>query len=160
MPKPLNIGTDAAWVKIAAYCSYQERTHREVKEKLFSYGLYPHEVEDLTAKLIQENYLNEERFAIAYAGGKFRMNEWGKLKIKYSLQQKQVSAYCIGKALASIDADDYEALLKKLALEKLKTLKSEKNLFSKKQKLRNYLLQKGFEQSLISETLSGLKDLE
>jgi regulatory protein len=101
------------------------------------------------AHLIEENYLNEERFAIQYAGGKFRMNKWGKVKIKYALRQKQVSEYSIKKGLKAISEADYRKTLEKLAAEKLKSLKSEKNIFSRKKKLQDYLLQKGFEGELI-----------
>jgi regulatory protein len=144
-----NIGTDRALQKIRQYCVYQERSHKEVKEKLYTFGLYKQEVELLLSELIETDYLNEERFAIAFAGGKFRMKQWGKIKIKYELKQKQVSEYCIKKALASIDNNAYGKTLSKLCAEKLKLLKGEKNLFSRKSKLQNYLLQKGFERELI-----------
>lgn len=151
-----NIGTEKAWQKIRHYCAYQERSHTETREKLYSFGLYKHEVETLLSRLIEENYLNEERFAIAFAGGRFRMKQWGRVKIKYELQQKRVSPYCIKKAIASIGEDDYAAILQKLAKTKLATLKSEKNIFVKKTKLRNYLLQKGFEANLIMEIVNAI----
>lgn len=100
---------------------------------MFSFGLYKTEVETLIVQLIEENYLNEERFAIAYAGGKFRIKLWGRQKIKYALKQKQVSDYCIKKALMAIDNDEYLNASKKLAAEKLATLKTEKNLLNKKE---------------------------
>ena len=81
--------------KIKHYCAYQERCHSEVKEKLYSFGLYKQQVENILSKLIEDNYLNEERFAIAFAGGKFRMKHWGRKKIEYELRQKQVSTFCI-----------------------------------------------------------------
>lgn len=151
-----NIGTEKAWQKIKHYCAYQERSHTETREKLYSFGLYKQEVEALLSRLIEENYLNEERYAIAFAGGKFRMKQWGRVKIKYELQQKRVSAYCIKKALAAIETPDYEACLQKLAKAKLAALKSEKNIFVKKTKLRNYLLQKGFEANLVMEIVNGI----
>ena len=86
--------------------------------------------------LIAENYLNEERFAIHYAGGKFRMKHWGKNKIKQALKQKQVSDYCIKKALKEIDDTDYIKTFEKLVEQKMKTLKSEKNIFIKKRNCR------------------------
>jgi len=105
---------------------------------------------------VQENYLNEERFAIQFAGGKFRLKQWGRVKIKYELKQKQVSEYCIKKALKNIDEDDYYKTLTRLATVKLKTLKSEKNIFIKKKKLQNYLLQKGFESGLVNDIINQL----
>ena len=93
--------------KIKQYCAYQERCHVEVRDKLYSYGLIKPEVEEIIYTLITENYLNEERFAIHYAGGKFRMKQWGKNKIKLALKQKQISEYCIKKALKVIDETEY-----------------------------------------------------
>ena len=151
MPTPLNIGLEKALQKIRQFCAYQERNHREVKEKLYSFGLYKEQVEDLISKLIEDNFLNEERYAIAYAGGKFRIKDWGKNKIKYGLKQQQVSDYCIKKALKLIDEEEYEQKLKKLFNVKEKTLKSEKNIFVKRKKIQQYLMQKGYETSLISE---------
>ena len=135
--------------KIKQYCAYQERCHREVRDKLYTFGLNKLEVEEIIYTLITENYLNEERFAIHYAGGKFRMKQWGKNKIKQSLKLKQVSDYCIKKALKEIDEKEYERTFQKLVKQKMKTLKSEKNIFIKKRKLQDFLLQKGFENDLI-----------
>lgn len=154
MTQPLNIGTEKALQKIGQFCAYQERNHKEVKEKLYSYGLYKDQVEELISKLIQENFLNEERYAIAYAGGKFRAKDWGKNKIKYGLKQHQVSDYCIKKALKTIDEEEYVKTLQKLYAAKEKTLKSEKNIFIKKKKIQQYLMQKGYEVSLINELLT------
>jgi regulatory protein len=140
--------------KVKYYCAYQERCHSEVKEKLYSLGVYKKEADELLSNLIEENYLNEERFAIQFAGGRFRIKQWGKVKIKYELKQKQVSDYCIKKALASINENDYQKTIQKLFSAKLKTLKSEKNIFIKKKKLQNHLLQKGFESVLINKLIT------
>ncbi|MEP7237269.1 MAG: regulatory protein RecX [Ferruginibacter sp.] len=147
---------EEALQKAKQYCAYQERCHSEVKEKLYSFGLYKKDVDELLSQLISDNYLNEERFAIQYAGGKFRIKQWGKVKIKYSLKQKQVSEYCIKKALAAIDEDDYNRTLAKLVEQKLKTLKGEKNIFIKKRKLQDNLMQKGFETGLIQKLMTAL----
>ena len=150
------ISVEEALQKAKQYCAYQERCHSEVKEKLYSFGLHKKDVEELLSGLIEENYLNEERFAIQYAGGKFRIKQWGRVKIKYSLKQKQVSDYCIKKALATISETDYNRTLQKLAEQKLKTLKSEKNIFIKKRKLQNHLMQKGFEANLVVELIKAV----
>lgn len=139
--------------KIKQYCAYQERCHAEVRDKLYSFGLNKSEVEEIISELIIENYLNEERFAIHYAGGKFRMKQWGKNKIKQALKFKQVSEYCIKKALKEIDENEYEKTFHKLTEQKLKTLKSEKNIFIKKRKLQDFLLQKGYESELVKEAV-------
>jgi regulatory protein len=147
---------EKAFQKIKHYCAYQERSHREVKEKLYSFGLWKKDVEPILSQLIEENYLNEERFAMQFAGGKFRMKQWGRIKIRYELQQKQVSEYCIRKALASIGEETYQKTFEKLATQKLTALKSEKNIFIKKRKLQDFLLQKGYEPSLMHTLNSRL----
>ena len=75
-----------AKINIENYCAYQERSHRQVRNKLFTYGLYSSEVESIISDLISSGFLNEERFAKAYAGGKFRMKSWGRAKIEYQLK--------------------------------------------------------------------------
>ena len=147
---------EEALQKAKQYCAYQERCHSEVKEKLYSFGLHKNDVDELLGELITENYLNEERFAIQFAGGKFRIKQWGRVKIKYTLKQKQVSEYCIKKALAAIDEKDYSKTLVKLFEQKLKTLKAEKNIFIKKRKLQDHLMQKGFEMDLISKLIAAV----
>jgi regulatory protein len=147
---------EEALQKAKHFCAYQERCHSEVKEKLYSLGQYKKEVDELLSELISENYLNEERFAIMFAGGKFRIKQWGRIKIKYALKQKQISEYCIKKALNAIDDTEYSKTLEKLFEQKLKTLKSEKNIFIKKRKLQDHLMQKGFESDLIRELTAAM----
>ena len=142
--------------KIKQFCAYQERCHSEVKEKLYSYGLNKNEVEEIISKLIEDNYLNEERFAIHFAGGKFRIKQWGRVKIKYELKKKQVSEYCIRKALSAINDKDYIHTLERLAEIKIKTLQKEKNIFIKKRKLQDHLRMKGYENDLVNEQLKLL----
>ena len=139
---------EQALQKLKHYCAYQERSHSEVKEKLYNLGIRKNEHDGIIASLIEEDYLNEERFAIAFAGGKFRMKQWGRTKIKYELRQRQVSDYSIKKALQQIKENEYSATLKKLAKEKLASLKDEQQLIRKK-KTMDYLLQKGFEMELV-----------
>ncbi|MEO7315570.1 MAG: regulatory protein RecX [Ginsengibacter sp.] len=142
--------------KIKQYCAYQERCHSEVRTKLYSFGLNKVEIEEIVSLLITENYLNEERFAILYAGGKYRMKQWGKNKIKQSLKFKQISDYCIKKALKEIDERDYRKTFFNLADQKIKSLKGEKNIFIKKRKLQDFLIRKGYESNLIMEVVNGL----
>ncbi len=148
---------EKALQKARHYCAYQERSHSEVKNKLYALGLRKVDVESAMSELIEQNYLNEERFAIQFAGGKFRMKHWGKSKIQYELRQKQVSDYCIRKALDEIDEAAYLKTLNKLAEEKWETQKSEKNLFVKLRKTQDYLLQKGFEPALFRKILEELQ---
>lgn len=155
IPFKQTLTKEQALQKIKHYCAYQERCHKEVKEKLYELGMHRKDVDELISTLIEENYLNEERFAIQYAGGKFRMNNWGKIKIKYALKQKQVSEYCIKKALGQIDNDAYMKTLEKLVTEKKRTLKGETNKFVIFRKIQDYLLQKGFEPDLIKEAIEN-----
>lgn len=145
---------EQALQKLKHYCAYQERSHSEVKEKLYDLGVWKKEHDEIIATLIEENYLNEERFAIAFAGGRFRIKHWGRVKIKYELKQKQVSDYCISKALKQIDEEEYIGVLNKLAAEKYAALKAEQYLVRKK-KTTDYLVQKGFEHALIAQCLPG-----
>lgn len=154
--RPLSIGIEKAREKIKHYCGYQERTQQEVRDKLYSFGISSAEVEQLISEMIQEDYLNEERFAIAFAGGKFRMKQWGRVKIKMELQQKRISTYCIKMGLREINEVDYATTLKKLAEKKLSTIKGEKNIFITMTKLRNYLLQKGYESQMVMEVVNEL----
>ncbi len=145
---------EQALQKARHYCGYQERCHSEVTEKLYSLGLWKKDVDEALSRLIEENYLNEERFAIQFAGGRFRMKQWGRVKIRYELKQRQVGDYCIKKALAEIDEEDYDRVLTKLMTEKWESLRGETNLFVRRRKVQDYLLQKGFEPGLILSALS------
>lgn len=145
--------------KIKQYCAYQERCHAEVKDKLYGMGLHRQEVDDIMAELITENFLNEERFAKTFAGGKFRVKQWGRKKIISALKQKQVSEYCIRRAMEEIPGDAYEETIKKLAEKKYNSLKGEqwlRRIF----KTRQYLLARGFEAGQIGEILKTLKAKE
>ena len=145
-----------ALLKAKNYCAYQERCHSEVKDKLYGFGLNKNKTEQIISTLIEENYLNEERFAISYAGGHFRTKNWGRVKIKYELKKKMVSPYCIKRALSLIDEEAYTKTLNRLAEQKLKTLKGEKNLFIKRKKLQDHLLQKGYENDLVREIVNKI----
>lgn len=134
---------EQALQKLKHYCAYQERCHSEVKEKLYNLGVWKKEHDEIISTLIEENYLNEERFAIAYAGGKWRVKQWGRVKIKYELKQKQVSEYYYKKSIAANQQEEYLAVLKKLADEKYASLKAEQIPGTKK--TMDYLLNKGFE---------------
>jgi regulatory protein len=152
------LSKEQAFQKAKHYCGYQERNHQEVKEKLYSFGLYKQQVEELLSQLIEENYLNEERYAIQFAGGKFRMKQWGRVKIKYELKQKRISEYCIKKGLKEIDEEDYRKTLQKLAEKKWASVKGEGvNHFVKLTKTTDYLLQKGYEPELIKQAITEIK---
>ena len=149
---------EQAYQKLKHYCSYQERCHSEVKTKAYSLGLRKAEVEELTSKLIEEDCLNEERFAKLYTGGKFRIKQWGWQKIKAELKQKRVSEYCVNKAMKEIGEKEYLSVLNKLARKRWDAITGRGiNLFVKMTKTRNYLLSKGYESELISKALKELQ---
>lgn len=137
-----------ALLKAANYCAYQERCHKEVIEKLNEWGIYGQDAQEILLQLIEQNYLNEERFAIAFAGGKFRVNQWGKIKIVNELKMRDISPYCINKALLAIDEDTYVEALTQLAQKKWQEVK-DANILSKRAKVARFLAGKGFEQELV-----------
>lgn len=137
-----------AKLKAADFCAYQERTQQQVRDKLYSYGLHRDEVEDVLADLITEGFVNEERFAISYAGGKFRMKKWGRLKIVQGLKMLKISDYCIRKGLQEIEEDDYVRTLATL-LEKKKQTLSDSDPFVVNQKLARYAIGKGYEPDVV-----------
>ncbi len=151
---------EQAFQKVKQYCAYQERCHLEVKEKLYTYGLPKQQVEELLSRLIEEDFLNEERFAIQFAGGRFRMKQWGRVKIKYELKQKQVSEYCIKKALNQIEEEEYVKILQQLANKKWTGISErESDKFTRMSKTTGYLLQKGFESELVRAEVTRVAGL-
>lgn len=145
--KKQNLTPQQALMKLKQYCAYQERSHSEVRQKLWDLGVSPKQHDEIISQLIQEDYLNEERFAIQYAGGKFRMKGWGRNRIIAGLKQKQVSAFCIKKAMRAIDEDEYMATAVKTAARKYETLSGTQALRQKK--LTDFMMQKGFELNVI-----------
>lgn len=141
-----------ALARIYRYCAYQERSHQEVKNKLYEYGLYSSEVDELLSRLITEGFLNEERFAKAFAGGKFRMKKWGRLKIQNKLESLGLTTNCIGRGMKEIDAADYSRTLKELIKKKaLQTI--EHNPYRKRDKVARFVIAKGYEPELVWEVV-------
>jgi regulatory protein len=147
------ITNEQALQKMRHYCDYQERCRSEVKKKLYDLGISEKVHDEIIFILIEENRLDEERFAMAYAVGKFRMKQWGRVKIIHALRQKQVNELCIKKALKQIDEEEYRRALKKLAEEKYTSLKNEQYLIRKK-KTMDYLMGKGYEPELVNNTVN------
>ena len=149
MLKKKRLTVEQALQRAKLYCDFQERCHSETKMKLYSFGISKNDVENIVSQLVEGDYLNEERFATAYARGKFRMKQWGRVKIKYELKQRNVSEYCIKKAIKQIEEEEYIKTFEKLAVEKQEELKHEQDVFISKRKVIDYLLQKGYERDLI-----------
>jgi regulatory protein len=156
--KKKNLSFTEAKTKAMAYCSYQERTQQQVRNKLYDYGLHNDDVEELISFLITENFLNEERFAKAYAGGKFRIKKWGRIKIMQGLKQHKLSNYCIKSGMAEIDPDDYYKTLLFLAEKKFEK-DLEKDLYKKKNNLARYLINKGYEQDLVWDVVKEAENM-
>ena len=144
-----------AKLKAANYCAYQERSQKEVRNKLFEMGLFKDEVEDLLSELIVEGFVNEERFAKTFAGGKFRIKKWGRNKIRRELERHNISEYCKRKAMAEIEEGEYIDTLKNLIATKASSI-SESNLFKKREKVSRHLIYKGYEPELVWDYIGEL----
>lgn len=135
------------------YCAYQERSQVEVRRKLWEWGIYGDEAEEVLYELITSNFINEERFAVAYAGGKFRIKKWGRKKILQGLEQHQLSSYCIKKAMKEVPQSEYENTLRQL-LDKKSRLLSESDVFLRNHKLARYAISRGYEPDLVWRMLN------
>jgi regulatory protein len=144
-----------AHLKAQKYCAYQERSQQEVRDKLYEWGLHRDDVENVIVELISENFLNEERFAISYARGKFRIKKWGKIKIKQELKSHKISTFCINKALIEIDNEEYIYTLRDVISKREKTIK-DKHPAKKKYKIISYAVSRGYEADLVKELLSEM----
>lgn len=136
------------------YCNYQERCHQDVRTKGLHLGFRSDELEEIISAMISEGLLDEERYARALARGKFRNNQWGKIKITQALKQHAVPEYCIRKAMTEIDDAEYKRAIKKLIATKQKSVGISK---AGNQKVISYLLQKGFEYEVVKEVM-GVKE--
>nr|WP_285058352.1 regulatory protein RecX [Pedobacter ginsengisoli] len=150
----IKLSRNAALAKAEHYCAYQERSQQEVRDKLYEWGLWKDDVEELISELIQTNFLNEERFAMAYVSGKFKIKKWGKVKIKQGLKMKRVPDKMIANALKTIDADEYLKTILVLAEKKIGSI-HEKDAYKRKYKLTTYLIGRGFENDLIADVLKS-----
>ena len=141
--------------KMEHYCVYQDRCHQEVERKMKEYPMIPEAKEKILLHLMRHNFLNEERFSKSFARGKFRIKNWGKQRIIRELKIKNISSYNIKTALKEIDEELYVETIEKIAASKKITIK-ESNLFKKKKKIYDSLYRKGYESSLIQETIQKL----
>jgi len=145
-----------AKLKIAAFCAYQERCQQEVRDKLYAYGLHEEEVENLLSYMIEEGFLNEERFAVAFVGGKFRIKKWGRNKILQELKLRKISPNCIKSGMKEINSKEYWETLKGLTEKKWDSL-SDKDDFIRNQKVFRYLMSRGYETDLIQEAIEEVR---
>ena len=145
--------------KAASYCAYQERTQDEVLQRLKKWNVWGEEADEIIAELISTNYLSEERFAKTYAGGKFRIKNWGKKKIKSELHRRGLSDYSIEKGMGEIGDVAYSTTLKELLVKKKILLeRTESDAFKRKQKLARFALSKGYESDLVWKMIEEISD--
>lgn len=157
MIRPKKYNFTEALQRLRRYCAYQERCHQELKKKLWDWGFDAEDSGRVISQLIEEGFLNEERYAKAIAGGKFRVKGWGKRKITESLKQKGISsAYLLKTAMKEITEEDYENKLLQLLQKKRDSLKAETPPV-RRQKLVRYGLGKGYEQELIWRLVNRLE---
>ncbi|QIL76799.1 regulatory protein RecX [Hymenobacter sp. HDW8] len=141
--------------KIAAFCTYQERTFKETEEKLRSYGLTEDEAGEIIIRLSREKLLDEERYAKSFVRGKYRLKKWGRRRILQDLKFKGISEYCIKQGMKEIDGDEYYQNLVDV-LEKKDRQEKEKNPRVRRQKLQLFMTSKGYESDLIKMALDDL----
>lgn len=144
-----------ALAKAQRYCAYQERYQQEARDKLYQWGLHSRDVEMIIAELITSDFINEERYAKTFAGGKFRIKKWGRVKIRIELKKRKISDYCIRKAIEEIDDEAYLAVLTALIHKKSREVK-EKNQEVKKYKVARFVISKGFESELVWDVMNEL----
>jgi regulatory protein len=141
--------------KLARYCVYQDRCHQEVEKKLQSMNMIPQARAHIISELIQQDFLNEERFALQFVRGKFNQKGWGRIRLKQELKRRDISEYLINKALNQIKEAEYLEKLENLALKKYKQLGQDQSWYAKS-RLKNHLIYKGFEFELVLDEINNL----
>ena len=146
---------DDAIKKLEHYCAYQERCHKEVIEKLQQMHMIPEAIDVVLVHLIENKFLNEARFAEAFASGKFKIKKWGRSRITFELKKKGVSAFNINKAIEGISDEEYYSVFNELAENKVKLIK-ETNVYKRKKKFVDYFLYRGWESYLVYDKANEL----
>ena len=149
--------TSSAIQRLKDYCAIQDRCQLDILQKIDKWGLQENAKKHILESLIAEKYIDEERFSISFARGKFKIKEWGRIKIRNELKQKEISDICIQKGLSEIKEDEYLNVLDKL-FKKKRDKVSERNHFIKRAKIANFLIQRGFESFLVWEKVKDLRD--
>ena len=149
------ISKEIALFKVKAICSLQEKCSYDIKEKLIKWQLSETQVNGILKQLINENYINDERYAKAFANDKFKFNKWGKQKIKYVLMKKDISDSVIQKAIDEIDSDEYYKLVKDELQKKRNSIKG-KNIFELKSKLIRFASSRGFEPDVLYPAIESI----
>ena len=145
--------------KLEHYCAYQDRCHQEVYQKMFSFNLSSQEKEEIMVYLIDNKFLNEERFAQSFVRGKHNYKKWGKTRITNELKARNISSTIIKIALKEINDSLYFETFDDLANKHWETI-SEKNLMKKRKKFCDYFMRKGWENELIYEKVKELERID
>jgi len=153
----VKLSQQIALEKLRRYCAYQDRCHKEVREKLITLKVYGDDLEEIIIDLIKDDFLNEERFARSYARGKFRNNLWGRIKIKNQLRQRYISDYCIRKAMEEIDPEVYLNTLSDIIMRHM-SKHADKSTLLAQDKAIKYAVRRGYEAPLIFKIIKGLED--
>ncbi|MEM1214236.1 MAG: regulatory protein RecX [Bacteroidota bacterium] len=143
--------------KLQRYCAYQDRCHSEVRSKLIDLGVYGDTLEEVMAELIIDKFLDEERFARSYARGKFRFKKWGRIRIRQELKFRKISAYCLKKAMAEIDEEEYRTTLQTMLTKKQADYRRKYDEYASRQKAALFAMNKGYESALVWELLNAEK---
>ena len=146
---------EQALSKLQKYCTYQDRCHIEVERKLTEMRMIPQAKEQIIMSLIEDDYLNEERFALAFVKGKFRIKKWGRIRLKAELKKRKISKYLIRSALEQISEKDYLFTFEELANRRANSIKAD-SILLKKKKLADYLIYRGWESSLVNNKVNQL----
>lgn len=146
---------EEALKKMGQYCAYQDRCHKEVRDKLKEMNMIPEAIDHIMGYLIEHDFLNEQRFADSFARGKFRIKKWGRVRIINELRRRELSPFTIKKALEQISDQEYLEAFDEIAKKRHKALSGAGHQ-EKKRKLSSYLLYRGWENHLINDKVREL----
>ncbi len=150
-------GYEQALSTLQSYCAYQDRCHQDARQRLADLGVYGDRAEQIIVDLINEKFLDEERFARSFARGKFRMKKWGRMRIERELKQRKISPYCIRKAMTEIDESDYIATMHAEINRRDASEKKAKHPYLRRRKIADYMYKRGFESGLVWQALDDLE---
>ena len=149
----MELSNDAILKKVLRYCAYQDRCMQEVRNKLATFDMPDSEKEKIMKLLVEDGFVDDERYASTFVRSKIHLKKWGVNKIRMSLRMKGISDEIISNALSEIDPEIYrEELIKVLKAKKI----NEPDPYKRKAKLAQYAMQKGYEPSLVWDTLKSL----
>ena len=146
---------EEALAKLQSYCAYQDRCHKEVAQKLKEMRMISQASEQIIIALIDGDFLNEERFSMAFVRGKFKIKKWGRRRLASELKQRNISKFLIQKALGQISERDYKATFEALVHKKAESITGG-SIAKKRKKLADYLLYRGWEAHLVYDKINQI----